>query len=126
MQRKQNSCDFCQFHVGDGQVVSESTLFWVVKNIFAYSVWDDMAVIDHLMIVPKRHIVGMHDFTTDERADYFEVMTQYEEQGYSLYARAPKNIAKSVVHQHSHLIKLGNKTKKFMLYIRKPHVLVSK
>lgn len=124
--RRKSDCDFCNFSIGDGQVVEETTLFWVVKNIFAYNVWDDLAVVDHLMIIPKRHIIGMHEFSETEILDYFTIMTGYEEKGYSLYARAPKNIGKSVIHQHSHLIKLGSSTKKFMFYIRKPHILVTK
>lgn len=121
-----NDCDFCHFKAGESPVVGTSDKFWIVKNKFAYDIWDDTKVQDHLLLVPKRHVEGIHEFDSDEKTGLVELVSQYEQQGYSLYARAPKSHAKSVQHQHSHLIKLSTTFTKFRLHIRKPHVLIYK
>lgn len=123
---KDPSCNFCAFSADDSQVLASHRHFWLVKNIFPYDIWDDNQVLDHLMIVPKRHIVGLGELTAAESKELFQIIGLYEGDGYSLYARAPQNIAKSIVHQHTHLIKLGPTRKKFKLYIRKPHILITR
>lgn len=124
--RSNSGCTFCAFEQADGQVIDEYDHFWVVENAFSYDVWDDRAVDDHIMIVPKRHIVGIAEFTDIERVEYMKLVAEYETRNYSLYARAPQNDAKSVTHQHSHLIKVGDSSKRLKLYIHTPHVVVYK
>ena len=65
LQRKQAKaagirCDFCEFTSTHPQVKEEFSHFWVARNNFPYSVWDGCDVADHVMIVPKRHIEGVH------------------------------------------------------------------
>ncbi len=118
----QGGCDFCKLHVGDGQVVQETPHLWIAKNRFPYSVWDGFGVIEHLMILPKRHIDSLASFTDAEAKEYFKVMSVYESHGYSVYSRAPDSAAKSMPHQHTHLIKLNKTPKKMAFYIRNPHI----
>lgn len=120
------SCEFCKFDTKSEQVIAARGTMFLVKNIFGYDIWDENDVTDHLMIVPKRHVVSLSELTDKERKTFMELVAEYESQGYSLYARAPQNIIKSVVHQHTHLIKLGQKRKKFHFFLRKPHILLYK
>lgn len=121
---KTNECDFCEFDISMDQVRKEYKHFWIVKNLFSYDMWDQLDVVEHLMIVPKRHVDSIAHFLDAESKEYFKTLAEYEQEGYSMYARAPQNISKSVTHQHTHLIKLGNKKKKAVFYIKKPHIVL--
>lgn len=120
------NCAFCNFSVGDGETKKEYTHFYVTINLFPYDQWDGHQVIEHLMIVPKRHIEGLHEYSAQEKDEYLEIVGSYEQQGYSLYSRAPTDHTKSVLHQHSHLIKLSKKQYKFVLFSSKPHITLYK
>ena len=95
----------------------------MIKNIFGYDLWDGCGVDEHFMIIPKRHVASLAELTSDERIDYMDTIAKYEADGYSLYARSPGNATKSVVHQHMHFMKIDNVRKKWVLYLRRPHVL---
>jgi hypothetical protein len=120
---KTPGCDFCAFNGDTEHLQQEYKHFWVVNNMFGYDVWDGVDVLEHLLVVPKRHVDSIGHFTPAESKEYMAVISQYEQTGYSLYSRAPQNITKSVVHQHTHLIKLGTKKARALLYINKPHYL---
>lgn len=122
----QSPCQFCEFTEKSQQTIAHKKTHLIIKNIFGYDIWDDNDVVDHLMIVPKRHIVSISEMNKNEQTEYIQTISQYEKKGYSVYARAPQNISKSIVHQHTHLIKLGEKRKKIKLFLRKPHFLVYK
>ncbi len=131
LQRKQAKaagirCDFCEFTSTHPQVKEEFSHFWVARNNFPYSVWDGCDVADHVMIVPKRHIEGVHVFTAAERQEFINIIAAYEVRGYSFYARPPKSTQKSVAHQHTHLIKNYGKTKKVQFSVEKPYILLAK
>ena len=49
-----------------------------------------------------------------------EVIDEYEEKGYSFYARALHSTVRSEPHQHTHLMKLDQKKRNFLLMIRRP------
>lgn len=119
-------CEFCEFSPKTPHYIESNKYFWVVENLWGYDIWDDMHVDNHLMIVPKRHIVGLHEFHKQEVELFFKLVRKYEKKGYSLYARAPSDPQKSVIHQHTHLIRLGETRTKFKLHIRRPHVLIYK
>lgn len=121
---KKDVCEFCAFSSESDQVLKELSLFWVIKNTFSYDVWDGCGVEEHLMVVPKRHIDSIGHLTDKEAKQYMEVLQEYEAQGYSIYSRAAENITKSVAHLHTHFIKLDNKRKKALFYLRKPHAMV--
>lgn len=121
---EKNTCEFCSFSANSPQVVEDLSLFWVVRNIFGYDTWDGCGVEDHLMILPKRHIDSIDHFTHKEVLEYMRTLQKYEVKGYSMYSRAAENITKSIIHQHTHFIKLDNKRKKALFYLRRPHVMV--
>ena len=118
-------CDFCEYH-DSPEVVKEYPQFLVIPNLFPYTVWDGVNVLDHMMLIPKRHVTSMSNFTEEESLEHTKLLGHYEDQGYSVYARSHMNNLKSVPHQHTHLIKTGSKQKRVMLFVSKPHVLISR
>jgi len=114
-------CQFCELSPAIDHVKSERELFWVIANLFPYHVWDGSKALDHLLLIPKRHVDSVAHFTHEEKLEYVEILGEYEQLGYSNYARAPHNKRKSVTHQHTHLIEVG-KTINSQLYLRKPFI----
>ncbi len=120
---KATECDFCTLlKHPTAQVVAVYEHCSVIKNNFPYDMWDHYGVNDHLMVVPKRHVVSLGDLTPEEQLDCLKAITKYEADGYSIYARAPSNKGKSITHQHTHLIKTDDKRKKFILYLAQPYL----
>ena len=115
-------CVFCDYTEGNACFISETKSFKVIQNLFPYSQWDGQGVLDHKMIVPKKHTDTLSDLVAHEAIEYIDIVASYESQGYSVYSRAPSSTRKTVIHQHTHLIKLGNRTKNIVLYIKKPYI----
>lgn len=113
-------CEFCQIKTGSPQLVAEHKYFLIIKNTFPYSLWDSQKVADHLMIIPRRHTDTISHFTAAESKEYVELLAQYERQHYNILARAASSAIKTVVHQHTHLIKPKGKASKFVFLLRKP------
>lgn len=118
-----DGCDFCKLHLGDGQVVAERQHNWVASARFPYDFWDSTGVLEHLMVIPKRHLTSLKEYSQQERAEYFEILADYEDRGYSIYSRGVAATTRTVAHVHTHLIKHG-KHKKAVFYVRKPHIMV--
>ena len=94
--------------------------------MFGYDIWDGCGVIEHFMIIPKKHTASLADLSKEEKIDYMNQIAQFEADGYSIYARSPGNKTKSVVHQHTHLIKIDNKPKRWLIFLKKPHILMTR
>jgi len=101
---RDGSCDFCL--VPAEQIVTETPTQRVIHNIFPYATWDFQPVSDHLMIVPKRHLLSLDEQTAQENLELMQLIAKYENTGYSVYIRAPKNVLRSVAHIHTHLFLL--------------------
>lgn len=125
---KSTGCVFCS--LGDesrkDEIITDHKYFWLVKNIFAYDIWDDQGVIDHIMLVPKRHFESIGEMNNDERLEYATIIGDHDNNGYSSYARSSKNGIKSVPHQHTHLIKLDKNELTFLFYSKNPYILYKK
>lgn len=113
-------CAFCPINEGSEQFVEGTRYFKVLRNIFPYSLWDGQDVIDHLMVVPRSHTDTISSFSDAEKIEYVDILQKYDLQGYNVYARAPVSAIKTIVHQHTHLIKTNGGAKNFVLSIRKP------
>lgn len=122
--RTTSACQFC--NVPSSELVKEGEFFKIIINLFPYSFWDQSQVVEHLMIVPKRHIVSQIEYTDQERIEYMKLTAEYEEIGYNIYARAPLNSAKSVLHQHTHLIKTSSNLYKYIFFSKKPYIQILK
>ncbi len=121
----QEGCEFCKFTRQTEQVLHEHTYFWVVKNIFPYSLWDELTVLDHLMLVPKRHTDSLDKLPEEAAIEFVKLISSYEAKGYGVFARAPQSRTKSIVHQHTHLIKNDHQQQRLLLYSRRPYLRVS-
>jgi diadenosine tetraphosphate (Ap4A) HIT family hydrolase len=103
---KHSKCTFCQIGKSElNDVVHENKHFWIITNRFAYEVWDSLPVVSHLLVVPKDHVMDLAELTASERKSLVEILSQYEDHGYSFYGRSPEDVNRSVKHQHTHLIK---------------------
>lgn len=98
---------------------------FVVKNRVSYDMFEGKKVLDHVMVIPKTHHESLRNFTDAEKIDAMNIMAEYEGRGYNVYARGVGSSTRSVSHQHTHMLKLSDKQATFMLYARKPYVLVN-
>lgn len=120
-------CYFCDLsHDTSPKPTETFQHFYVAPNIFGYQIWDGCKVVEHLMLIPKKHTTTLADLPKNAKNEMGSIIAEYESNGYSFYGRSPDNITKSVAHQHTHLIKLGKKRLNGVLYLRSPHVLLSK
>ncbi|MDR0591512.1 MAG: HIT domain-containing protein [Candidatus Nomurabacteria bacterium] len=109
---KHRNCTFCTISTGDdNEIVSETKHFYIIKNRFPYEVLDGSKVTDHLLVVPKDHFLELRDMTPSERKTLVEVLAKYEKKGYSFFGRSQADTGRSMIHQHTHLIKTEDKSK---------------
>lgn len=78
------------------------------------------------MIVPKQHTDRLSELPKNAMAEYTELLGNYENQGYNIYTRSPGSKIKSVIHQHTHLIKLNGRRIKFLLMTKKPYIRIAR
>ena len=115
-------CVFC--HPKPEVIIEQTEHMLVLRNIFPYELWDFGIVTDHLMAIPKRHIIWLDELSDAEMLDYMKLVAKYEKKGYNLYARSDLNkVAKSVAHEHMHLIKTKGPRRRQVIFTRKPYVL---
>jgi diadenosine tetraphosphate (Ap4A) HIT family hydrolase len=113
-------CPFCAIHKGHPQYVEETQFLKVIRNRMPYSIWDGQGVLSHLMIIPKKHVDKLGSLDGKAAAEFIRLVDTYESAGYNIYARAPISSVKSVEHQHTHLIQLDGKDRRFIVVLRKP------
>jgi diadenosine tetraphosphate (Ap4A) HIT family hydrolase len=117
-------CDFCDPYNKTAGVVSESEHALIIKNRTQYSQWEMSRVVDHLMLIPKRHVPSLSDLDQAERADIMNIIADYEgNKHYEIYARSPFSKTRSVAHQHTHLIKTNHKPGRALLFLRRPYIV---
>jgi diadenosine tetraphosphate (Ap4A) HIT family hydrolase len=117
-----SKCPFC--HVKPEEVIETGTYFRVFMTLFKYTYWDEQNVVDQLLLVPKQHVESLSKLPPKAAEEFMELLGKYESQGYSLYARTPDATSKTVPHQHTHLIQVTGKSKKFMFHLRRPYILI--
>lgn len=121
-----NVCVFCEIKKGSDQLLSSTKYFKVIKNIFPYSIWDGQKVVDHLMVTPKKHTDSLKNMPDTQKVEYVNLIETYEQKGYNIYARAPVSKMKSIIHQHTHLIKTEGMHKKLIVLNTKPYLRIVK
>lgn len=120
-------CQFCALQPGDSQFMLESTYFMVIRNRFPYILWDTKPVEEHLMLVPKQHTITLKNLTAEESQEYVAFISDYEHKGYNIYARSPGSSMKSVIHQHTHLIKLSpTRRRRLIITTVKPFIKIAR
>ena len=124
--KKAPGCPFCDPAEISYRLQFETEHTYVIPNQTPYEIWEHHQVLDHLMVVPKRHVTGLADMTDEELLDIARVYGHYEAKGYSVYARAASNPRRSVDHLHTHLIKIAAKPLKLSLLLTKPYVMIKR
>jgi diadenosine tetraphosphate (Ap4A) HIT family hydrolase len=120
-------CQFCLLQPGDSQLLWESNNFKIIINRFPYALWDTKPVEEHLMLVPKQHTVTLKNLSPKESQEYVELISDYEHRGYNIYARSPGSSMKSVLHQHTHLIKLSpTRRRRIIITTIKPFIKIAR
>lgn len=117
---KDDVCPFCQ--PLPEYIVAEGPHSFVVKSMFPYELWEFRNVTEHLLVVPKRHVKSFADLNQTERHELMDVIAAYEGQNYNIYARSSNSVQRTIpLHQHTHIIKTGDKPAKASLYLKKPY-----
>lgn len=119
-----DTCVFCDRNELANPI--ERDHFLIIQNRFKYDVWDGCRVLDHLMIIPKRHVTDFGQLSSDEKISCIDLLAKYERSGYSVYSRAVGSATRTVDHLHTHLIKLDPRPIRGLVYLTKPHVLLYK
>lgn len=118
----------CSFPLCDGAesqpIREQNATMYVIENRATYDIFEGRRVLDHMMVIPKRHVDSLADFTQQEKLDHMDMLGYYEKQGYNVYARGVGSVSRSVKHQHTHLIKLTDRPAKGILFIKKPYFLI--
>jgi diadenosine tetraphosphate (Ap4A) HIT family hydrolase len=117
---KIKGCPFCEMEPGHKQFVRQTKFLKVVRNRVPYSLWDNQQVLEHLMIVPKKHTDKLGELGDAAAIEFIKLIDEYESAGYNIYARAVNSSNRSVKHQHTHLMKLAGKEVNFLFMLRKP------
>jgi ATP adenylyltransferase len=117
----QEGCPYC--NLDQRPILEETETMRVFPNKYPYDYWDNRGVIEHLLLVPNRHVERVEELTDAEKAEAINLMGKYEAAGYSVYWRNQDSSARSVPHQHTHLIKLNNKSPSFVFYLKKPYLI---
>lgn len=123
-QGKDDDCIFCEVVPGFPQFVKELKHFKIIRNIFMYSSWDGQAVSEHLLLVPHKHVNSLAHLSKAAALEYFDTVTAYEEKGYHVYARGSGTSTKTIVHQHTHLIRPAGKHHKLVIFLAKPYMRI--
>jgi len=123
--RTDRTCTFCEIRDGDSVFVRTTKYFKIIRNLFPYAIWDYQRVEDHLMIIPIRHTDDLAKLPKDAAAEFVQLLSKYESEGYDIYARSPTSAGRSIEHQHTHLIKCDGRVANSSFYLRKPYFNVA-
>ncbi|UFX82904.1 HIT family protein [Candidatus Absconditicoccus praedator] len=93
-----SNCPMCN---GNYELIEEYKNFLVIKNGYPYP-----KTKEHLMIIPKRHVIGIYDFTQEEKLEWADIFSKYLNQGYLIFNREfPKHPDSTLEHFHTQVIK---------------------
>ena len=116
----------CTFCIDETRVkaIDENEHAYIVRNRVSYDVFEGKEVLEHLLLVPKRHVESLAELKNDEKIAILDMMGKYEMDGYSVYARSVDSSTRSVKHQHTHLLKQKQSQARLLVYIKKPYTLI--
>lgn len=123
--QRSGGCPFCSPETR-AAAVYENDLIYIVPNLTQYDLWELHDVVDHLLIIPKRHVETLGELTGEERLAVMDKAADYEAKGYNIYARGVGFVKRSVMHQHTHLIKTTNKKPRLAIFLQSPYYLFKK
>lgn len=103
-------------------IVKRFNDFYIMKNNFSYDFWDGQNVLEHLMLVTKKHdayLVGRNELLEQ----YSKIMNKYNKLGYDIFIRTSGSPSRSQAHFHTHLIKASGKKFNKLVYTFVPYKL---
>src|SRR5690606_28572825 len=81
--KSEGSCPFPSCQGRNGQMIlRENDTMYVIANRVPYDMFEGRRVEDHLMVIPKRHVETIADFTDQEMIDQMTIIGEYESQRY--------------------------------------------
>ena len=117
-----DSCPFCTPVETKGDI-KEFKDFYIIENGVKYDYWEGHRVIEHLLLIPYAHVENLSELKANQYNELMKIISEYETNGYSVYARGVDSPRRSVKHQHTHLIKIDKKQLRTILFIKKPYFL---
>lgn len=116
-------CGLCEA-IAPAGIIEETKHLRLIKNRVPYDMFDGLETTgEHYLIVPRRHVLTIGDFTKEELLEMIELIAKYEPLGFSVYARSASNVHRSQPHQHTHLIQLITKEPRFFVATNRPYML---
>lgn len=114
-------CYFCEPepHV----VILKTKNFYVSKNNFPYDFWDGQKIVNHLLVVSKKHFSTLETSDDSLILEYGRLVNEYSNRGFDIYMRTPNSPSRSQPHFHTHLIKTNGKKIKSLKYKTEPYLL---
>lgn len=110
----QSRCPFC--HPELELMVERGADFFVIKNKFGFDIWDMREVEDHLMLIPNEHLNDFHEFKSEIRQEYFDLLEKFSKLGYDSFTRSAESQRRTQAHIHTHLIKTKGQPFKNLSY----------
>ena len=110
------SCDLCKvadqhplpLKIGGQTLEIAQKHIALIENSFPYTVYDGQEVIDHKMIVPKKHYAELKDFPPDVYSEYMGSLALIMQEFDQTFTRSPSNNGSSIkAHSHTHALKFG-------------------
>lgn len=115
---------FCYFCKPEPKVVIKKFKdFYIMKNNFPYDFWDGQDVLEHLMMVTKKHTAYLVEKSGLLLKQHSKIMNSYNKLGYDIFIRTSGSPSRSQAHFHTHLIKASGKKFKRLKYNFKPYSL---
>lgn len=103
-ENKGETCAFC--NLPNWQIIKKYNNFIVAKNRFPYKDWFGHKIINHIMIIPNKHIEWFDEFLKTEINEYIKIISEYERKGYSSHTKTKLDPTRSITHFHTHLFKI--------------------
>lgn len=124
-QKDQPGCALCD--PSQLLIIKEYPHSILVHNRYPYDLWEGRDVMEHRMVLPKRHLAGFGEFTREEKHEILDLIAEHEAEGFDIYARSVHSTERSVrLHQHTHLIKVRPQRPKFILFLLRPYLLLKR
>ena len=122
---KHTTCAFCDPDQR-AKTIRETEHLLLIENRFPYDIWEGHRVIEHVLLIPKRHVAHFGEMNSPELAEVMQFIQEFESNDYNVYARAKLSAKRSIAaHQHTHFIKTDNEDKKVqgVFYLEKPYIV---
>lgn len=97
-------CTFC--NLPNKQIIKEYDNFIIAKNRFPYEDWFGHKVVNHVMLISKRHVEYFSEFTNKEIEEYMQIISEYDKNGNSSHTKNKFDPGRSITHFHTHLFKV--------------------